>query len=89
MLSLCIIHLLTFAIVWVDHILDDCFDAIWSTQVQPDWALLWLEDECECEKGAASSLEGNELHQGVCPGFASWKAEGIAICQFVDLLHVF
>ncbi len=69
------------------HPLDDRFDAIRPAQVQPDWPLLWLEDQRKCEKGAAATLKGDELHQIVRPCDTSWKAEGIAICQFVHLLH--
>jgi hypothetical protein len=72
----------------VCHILDDRFDALWPAYVQPDWSLLRLEDQCKLKKGAARSLEGDELHQGVRPGVISWKAEGIAICQFAHLLHM-
>src|SRR5436190_1593864 len=73
---------------WVHHILDDRLDSLWATQVQPDRPLLGLEDQCKREKGAASTLEGDKLHQPVRPGITSWKAEGIAICQFVHLLHI-
>ena len=37
-----------------------------------------------------SILQGDTLvyQQRVRPGITSWKAEGIAICQFVHLLHM-
>lgn len=62
----------------MDHILDDGFGAFWSTQVKPDGSLLLLEDECECEKGAACSFVGDELYERVGPGVVSWEAKGIA-----------
>ena len=51
--------------------------------------MLRLEDKCECEKGAACSFVGDELYECVGPGVISWEAEGIAVCQFVDVLNVF
>ena len=77
------------AILCTYHILDYGFDTFWATEMQPYWPLLWLEDECEREKGAACSLVGDELYECVGPGIVSWEAEGIAICQFVGLLYVF
>ncbi len=79
---------MTHPILCVHHILDDGFDALWPTQVKPDRSLLRLEHQSKCEKGAAPSLKGDELYELVRPGVASWKAQGIAIRQFVHLLHL-
>ena len=51
--------------------------------------MLWLEDERESEKGAACSFVGDEVYESVGPGSVSREADGIAVCQFVDLLYVF
>ncbi len=49
----------------VHHALGDRFDALWSAQVQPDGSSLRLEDQREREKGAAPSLNGDELPERV------------------------
>ena len=41
-------------ILRVHHILNDRFDALRPAQVQPDWPLLRLEQQCKREKGAES-----------------------------------
>src|SRR6266702_4600328 len=56
---------------WVHHILDDRLDSLWSAQVHPDRPLLRLEDQSKREKGAASSLDGDELHKPVRPSGTS------------------
>ena len=78
---------MTHPTLWVHHLLDDRFHALRPAQVEPDWPLFRLEDQRKREKGTAPSLKGDELQERVRPGVTSWKTEGIAICQFVHLLH--